>query len=134
MRNTYKSMALSILMSVVSKTLTETMETTILQSFPWDFANSTEFYRKLKRMFASIVVTHRKEVYKTLCSDDFIRKYPVMKKVLKLPVSDLKKSIIFLSGIGCTTQEISHILQCEKRSVSTMRSTCKKHISNIFKH
>ena len=134
MKKTYKSMALAILMDVVSKTLTEIMEDTLIKLSPLDFTNCADFYRMLKRRFASIVVSHRQEIYDILSSAEFISKYPVMKKILKLPVSKLKKSIIFLSGIGCTTLEISHILQCEKRSVSTMRSSCRHYISSIFKH
>ena len=81
-----------------------------------------------------IVAAHRKKIYNVISSEKFIGAYPVMKKIVKLPVSNLKKSIIFLAGIGCTTLEISHILQREKCSVSTMRSTCRQYIVDIFRH
>lgn len=134
MKRSYKSVALAILMTVVSETLTEIMDDVPDQLSLLDFGNYAEFNRRIKRLFASIVADHRTKVYNIFGSAEFVKRYPVLKKIQKLPVSNLKKSIIFLSGIGCTTLEISHILQCEKHSVSTMRSTCRRYIANIFKH
>lgn len=134
MKSYNKKVALAILLAVVSETLTDVIDEKIARMSPLMFTSFQKFQRDLKRMIAEIVSTHRRKIYDELSSESFIRKYPVMKKVLKLPVSNMKKSIIFLSGIGCTTAEISHILQCEKCSVSAMRSACRHHISEIFRH
>lgn len=127
-------MALAILLDVVCETLTEVTEDPVRILSPLTGSDFGQFRRDLIRQVAKITIAHRKKIYDVISSEQFIRTYPVMKKVLALPVSNLKKSIIFLAGIGCTTAEISHILQCEKCSVSTMRSTSRRYIANIFKH
>ncbi len=134
MKSSYKSLALAILLLVVSETLTEIKEESINGLCPLSYDKCQKFHDDLKQHVDRITLAHRRKVFDVISSDKFIRKYPVMKKILKLPVSDLKKSIIFLSGIGCTTIQISHILQSEKHSVSTMRSSCRRHIASIFKH
>ena len=131
---TYKSLAMAILMAVVSETLTETMDKAETELLPYLFGDAKTFHETLKQVLVEEVAQHRRKIYTVLCSEEFVSEYPVMKKVLKLPVSNLKKSIIFLSGVGCTTLEISHILQCEKSSVSVMRSNSRRLISDIFKH
>lgn len=131
---TYKSLALAILMTVVSETLSELMERVETELSPYDIKDLIVFHKKLKKILVEEVVRHRKKIYSTLSSAEIVSEYPVMKKVMKLPVSNLKKSIIFLAGIGCTTLEISHILQCDKGSAAVMRSTSKSYIIDIFKH
>ena len=130
----YKSLALAMLMTVVSETLSEIMERATTELSPYEITDSVMFHRKLKKILIEEVAKHRKKIYAVLSSAEFVNEYPVMKKVLKLPVSNLKKSIIFLAGIGCTTLEISQILQSDKGSVAVMRSTTKPYITKIFKH
>lgn len=131
---TYKSLALAILMTVVSETLSELMEKVETELPHCNIKDLIVFHKKLKKMLVEEVARHRKKIYDVLSSAEFVREYPVMKKVMKLPVSNLKKSIIFLAGIGCTTLEISRILQCDKGSAAVMRSTSKSLIVEIFKH
>lgn len=134
MKTSYKSLALAILLNVVCETLTEITEDPIRILSPLTGSDYKQFHNDLMRQIAKVVAAHRKKIYDVISSEKFIRTYPVMKKIMRLPVSNLKKSIIFLAGIGCTTLEISHILQSEKCSVSTMRSTCRQYIAEIFRH
>jgi hypothetical protein len=134
MELSYKSKALALLMPVVSETLTKVVENPVKTLSPLTSTTYGDFQRDLTRLFATIVTDHRKKIYAMLSSAEFAEEYPEMTLILKLPVSNLRKSIIFLTGIGCTTEEISHILQSEKSSVSVMRSTSRCYIAEIFSH
>lgn len=134
MDSSYKSKALALLMPVVSETLTDVVENPVKTLSPLTSTTYGDFQRDLKRLLAKIVIAHRNKIYTMLSSAEFAAEYPEMAMILRLPVSNLRKSIIFLTGIGCTTEEISHILQSEKSSVSVMRSTSRCYIAEIFSH
>lgn len=134
MKSIIKKAALAALSSIVSKTLSEIKGLSISVLSPSHYQDYPAYKSAMEERIRLVTDSHRKKVFETICSDNLCRKYPVMKKIIKLPCSDMTKCIIFLAGIGCTTTEISNILMSEKHSISTMRSKCRNYIADIFKH
>ena len=113
MKNSYKTAALAALLPVVSITLSEIKGMSISVLSPSYYQDYLAYKSAIEEQIRIKTDLHRKKVFETICSDGFRRKYPVMKRILKLPGSDMSKCIIFLAGIGCTTEEISCI-RCQK--------------------
>lgn len=126
--------ALASLLPVVSETLSEISRLPAAALSPDDYKNYTAYKANVDKKVREITEKHRQKIFDTIFSVEFVGRYPVLKKVLKLPVSELNRSVIFLAGIGCTTQQISDILQSDRHSVSTMRSSNRKNIADIFRH
>ena len=65
---TYKSLALAILMTVVSETLSELMEKVETELPHCNIKDLIVFHKKLKKMLVEEVARHRKKIYDVLSS------------------------------------------------------------------
>ena len=75
---------------------------------------------------------HRGAIYNALTSDPMVHQYPIIKKIIDLPYSDMDKTVIFMIGIGLNPYDVAKMLISDKRTIMTIRSRRKKDINAIF--
>lgn len=85
-------------------------------------SRSDETHRYLKN-------NHRHILYLTLISYGFIEKFPFIRQVDELDVSEYDKLVIIMAVIGLPSKEISNMLLSDIRSVNTIRCRRKDIIS-----
>lgn len=74
----------------------------------------------------------RHKVYLIVISDQIAKKIPQVKRIKTLTCSEMDKCVVFISGIGMSSEWIADFLQSDPRSIMTIRSRRKAEILNIF--
>ena len=87
-------------------------------------SRSDETHRYLKN-------NHRHLLYLTLISYSFIEKFPFIRHVDVMNVSEYDKLIIIMAAVGLPNKEVSNILLSDIRSVNTIRCRRKEIINRV---
>ena len=90
MKPIIKKTALAALSSIVSKTLSEIKGLSISVLSPSHYQDYPAYKSAMEERIRLVTDSHRKKVFETICSDNLCRKYPVMKKIIKLD----RKSVV----------------------------------------
>lgn len=76
---------------------------------------------------------HRHVVYLTTVSYKFVEKFPFIKDIDALDISDFDKLIIMMTIVGIPPKEIAHMLHTDVGSVKTIKHRREDLISEVMR-
>ena len=68
----------------------------------------------------------RRKIYGVMCSDDFLQKFPEFRNIMKLELSDFRRTVLFMLTLGMSVEDISKILLSNRESIMTVRSYLRR--------